>query len=289
MQLGNDPLHFGLPRFVKVTLYNSFWMTLLNPILLVSLLLFSLQSMAETARIAVASNFTKTIEVLGEAFEAQSAHRLKFSFGPTGKLYAQIRHGAPYDAFFAADEDRPLRLLKTGGGVKNSQFIYAKGQLALFSFGLPVAEQPLKILAQARFRYLALANPKTAPYGASAKRFLQNKKMYHSLKAKLVRGESVGNAFQYVATRNAEIGFVALSQIVDPESPLFKRGQYWRVPATDYPPINQMAVITQRGKNNAAVKAFWQFMKSDAARAILNQFGYLVPNQGAFKLEAVEK
>lgn len=242
--------------------------------ILINLFLLGKVSAGE-AKIAVAANFTKTIEELGHAFEKQSDHKLKFAFGPTGKLYAQIRHGAPFDAFFAADKQRPLRLLKEGAAVESSYAIYAQGQLALFSFKLPVAEQPIQVLQQAEFRYLALANPKTAPYGASAELFLKQHGLYKRLKAKLVRGESVGNAFQYVATKNAEIGFVALSQILDPQSPLYNKGQFWVVPAEQVPLIEQAAVVTKRGENNLAVKAFMEFIRTEQATTILERYGYV--------------
>lgn len=244
------------------------------------LTLLSAQVVAETAKIAVAANFTKTIEKVGEAFTQKTGHKVKFSFGPTGKLYAQIKMGAPYDAFFGADEFRPLKTIEDGLAVDNSYFVYAEGQLVIYSSKpekLPVNPQALQTLQQANFRRLAIANPKTAPYGERAKVYLQQQGLLPKLKSKLVYGESVGNAFQYVATGNAEIGFIALSQVVDPQSPLFEKGAYWQIPQQDYQPIKQGAVMLKRGQKNPAAKEFMAFIKTQAATEIIKRYGYEAP------------
>lgn len=243
---------------------------------LVGALLSSSWACAETANIAVAANFTKTIEAVGQAFEKETGHQVKFSFGPTGKLYAQIKNGAPFDAFFGADERRPKKTIEDGIGVADSYFVYAQGQIVLYSANLPVAEQPIEVLKAAQFNHLAVANPKTAPYGERAVAYLKSKGLYDGLKSKLVNGESIAHAFQYVATKNAEIGFVAMSQVVDPQSPVYQKGQYWVVPQADYQPINQGAIVTRRGEQNEAVKAFMKFIKSPQAIKIIKQFGYNV-------------
>lgn len=240
-------------------------------------LLSSAVALAETATIAVAANFTKTIEMVGEQFEKESGHKLKFSFGPTGKLYAQVKNGAPFDAFFGADERRPLKTIEDGSGIKSSYFVYAQGQIALYSAKYPVAKQPLDVLQKAEFKHLAIANPRTAPYGERAQAFLKSKGLYDGVKSKLVNGESIAHAFQYVATGNAPIGFVALSQIVDPQSPIYKKGEYWIVPQTEYKPIKQGAVILQRGKDNAAVNAFFDYLKTPKALEIIHAYGYSTP------------
>ncbi|QBZ83967.1 Molybdate-binding periplasmic protein [Hydrogenovibrio crunogenus] len=238
---------------------------------------FSTVVFAESATIAVAANFTKTIEVIGEAFEKESGHRVKFSFGPTGKLYAQIKNGAPFDAFFGADERRPKKTIEQGIGLRNSYFVYAQGQIVLYSSQYPVDRQPIEVLESADFRHLAVANPKTAPYGERAVAYLKKKGLYDHVKSRIVNGESIAHAFQYVVTHNAPIGFVAMSQVVDPGSPVYRKGAYWVVPASDYAPINQGAVILKRGEKNAAVQAFMDFMKTPKAIAIMNRFGYNVP------------
>jgi len=243
-------------------------------------ILFSSTVYAATAKIAVAANFTKTIEQIAEKFTEQTGYEVKFSFGPTGKLYAQIRNGAPFDAFFGADEFRPLKTIQDGVGLKQSYFVYAQGQIALYSVRHPVKRKPLEVLKQADFRRLAIANPKTAPYGERAYAYLQSEGLLKSLKSKLVYGESIANAFQYVATGNAEIGFLALSQIVDPQSPLFNKGEYWVVPQQAYKPIKQGAVLLTKGQNNEAAKAFLEFMKFPEAQEIMQNYGYAKPHNG---------
>lgn len=238
-------------------------------------LTFSAYSYAEKATVAVAANFTKTIEVINKAFvKHHPEHDIKFSFGPTGKLFAQIENGAPFDAFFAADERRALKTVETGSGVEGTYFVYAQGKIVLYSAKHPVKDTPLEVLKGGSFKYLAIANPKTAPYGERVQAYLKKVGVYDKIKSKIVNGESIAHAFQYVATGNAEIGFVALSQVVDPDSPVYKKGEYWVVPQADYKPINQGAIVTKRGENNAAIKAFMTFMKTPEAIKIMEGYGY---------------
>lgn len=238
-------------------------------------LTFSTYGYAQNATVAVAANFTKTIEVINQAFEKHHPeHHIKFSFGPTGKLFAQIQNGAPFDAFFAADEKRAKKTEEIGMAKDGSYFVYAQGKIVLYSSKYPVAKEPMQVLKEAKFNHLALANPKTAPYGERAQAFLKSQGLYDGVKAKIVNGESIAHAFQYVATGNAAIGFVALSQVVDPQSPIYKKGQYWVVPQADYKPINQGAVITKRGKDNAAINDFMAFMKTPEATKIIESYGY---------------
>lgn len=234
-------------------------------------------AMAESAKIAVAANFTKTIEQIAVEFKKDTGHELKFSFGPTGKLFAQIKNGAPYDAFFAADEKRALKTIDEGMGVAGSYFVYAQGQLALFSNSLPVKAQPIEVLKKGDFSHLSIANPKTAPYGTQAEAFMKNIGVYENLKKKIVNGESIAHAFQYVATNNAEIGFIALSQVVDPQSPVYQKGEYWIVPQQDYAPIKQGAVVLKRGEKNQAVTEFMEYIKSPKALEIIHAYGYSTP------------
>ena len=249
-----------------------------NSIRLIGLALgltLSTSSYAQNATVAVAANFTKTIESVNEAFvKIHPEHSIKFSFGPTGKLFAQIKNGAPFDAFFAADEKRAKNTIEAGLGLEKSYFVYAQGKIALYSAKYPVAKEPLEVLKQAKFNHLAIANPKTAPYGERAQAYLQKMGLYDVVRPKLVNGESIAHAFQYVATGNAEIGFIAMSQIVDPQSPIYQKGEYWVVPQDDYKPINQGAVITKRGEDNQAIKDFMAFMKSPEAIKIIEEYGY---------------
>jgi molybdate transport system substrate-binding protein len=249
---------------------------LLLPGLVLSFAATNLAHAAETT-IAVASNFTKTIEEIGKAFEQETGHKAKFSFGPTGKLYAQIKNGAPFDAFFGADERSPKLTIDDGIGVKDSYFIYAQGLLALYSPTLPVDKDAQRILKEADFNKLALANPRTAPYGERAQAYLESQGLYNKLQSKIVNGESIAHAFQYVVTGNAQVGFVALSQIVDPQSPVYQKGHYWILPHADYKPINQGAIITQRGADNEATQAFMKFIKTPKAIEIIKRYGYNIP------------
>ena len=227
---------------------------------------------------AVAANFTKTIEEIGQAFTQDTGHTIRFSFGPTGKLFAQIKNGAPFDLYFAANETAPQNAVKENLAVKDSYFVYAQGVLVLFSPTLPVAKNAMQILKDANFRHLSIGNPKTAPYGTQAEVFMHKHNLYKTLRPKLVNGESIAHAFQYVVTKNAELGFVAKSQVVDPSSPAYNNGEYWELPQSDYNPINQAALITQRGANNQAAKAFMQYMKSPKAIEIIQRYGYNLPN-----------
>lgn len=232
---------------------------------------------ADTITVAVAANFTKAIEQIGKEWSKETGNEVRFSFGPTGGLYSQINNGAPIDAFFAADTKRPEMLVKDG---KATDFrVYAQGKLALYSTNLPVAKEYEQIIKEAKFNHIAAANPKAAPYGAAAETVLKKMGMYDKLKSeqKLVTGESITATFQFVMTGNAQLGFVALSQIMDPQSPAHSKGEYWLVPQKDYAPINQGAVLITSSKHAKAAKEFLAYMKSPAARKIIESYGYALP------------
>ena len=237
--------------------------------------LVSFSAAADEIAVAVAANFTRTMEAVGARFEARSGHRVRFSFGPTGKLYAQIRNGAPFDLFFAADTDKTARLVREG--LASDEFVYARGRLVLYSPELPVRDDYRAVLEQAEFRHLAIANPKTAPYGAAALAVLEGLGVIDQVRARLVHGESIAHAFQYVATGNASIGFLALSQVVDRNSPLHGKGEYWLPPQDLYPPLDQAAVLLARARDNPVARAFHEFVRTDEARAIIEAYGYAVP------------
>jgi molybdate transport system substrate-binding protein len=233
--------------------------------------------------LAVASNFNKTLESVVRVFEQKTGHKVRLSFGPTGKLFAQIKHGAPFDAFLAADEERPKLAIQEGFALAESYFVYAQGQIVLFSQTLPVADTPIQSLKNQNYRFLAMANPKTAPYGDRSYYFLDKNDLLEVVQGRLAQAESIAQAYQFVVTGNAQIGFLALSQVVDPQSPLFGKGQYWRVPPTSYPPINQAAVILKRGQNNPVVHEFFKFLKSDEAIALIKKSGYSMPSDTEVK------
>lgn len=235
----------------------------------------SLPAAAEVVTAAVAANFTKTIEEIGARFMEDTGHTIRFSFGPSGKLYAQIRNGAPFELFFSADTEKPELLAAEGRA--DAPFVYARGRLALYSPILPVRESWRQILEEAGFRHLAIANPRTAPYGAAALDVLGALGVLDKVEPKFVRGESIAHAFQFVATGNAALGFVALSQLVDPASPAFGKGEYWLVPEDLHPPIEQGAALLERGRGHAGAQAFIEYMRSPQARAIMERYGYAVP------------
>lgn len=223
---------------------------------------------AETANIAVAANFTAVAKQLRTEFSQQSDHNIKLSFGSTGKLYTQILHGAPFDAFLSADQQRPKRLLDQGAVAPGSRFTYAVGKLVLFSSHPTLDLATGKILSgPTKVQRLAIANPKTAPYGSAAREVLNAIKGTGF--AKLIQGDSVVQTFQFVTTGNVDAGFVALAQVLG-----VPQANYWLVPQSLYSPLKQDAVMLTRGQDNPAARAFLQFLQSETARQIIQESGY---------------
>ncbi|SDD21916.1 molybdate transport system substrate-binding protein [Kordiimonas lacus] len=238
--------------------------------LLLLLALLSGPAFAGDTRVAVATNFTHAARALTTAFERETGHRVRFSFGATGQLYAQISQGAPFDAFLAADQVRPQRAEVEGLAVRGSRFTYAMGALVLYGGNKrPVQEGTLATTAPDR---LAIANPATAPYGAAALETLAAMGLLETYQERLVRGTNVAQAYQFIATGNAELGFVALAQVFD-QAPT----DYWLVPATLHRPIAQDAVLLTRGETNDAARAFLTFLQGPEARAIISRMGYHLP------------
>ena len=223
---------------------------------------------ADEIVVAVAANFAKPMAALVERFEAETAHRVRITTGSTGKHYAQIRNGAPFDAFFAADADRPRLLEDAGVGVPGSRFTYAIGRLALWSPRSEYVDAEGKILEDGGFRHLAIANPSLAPYGAAARDVLAAKGVLDALERKLVFGEDVGQTFGFVHSGAAELGFVAYAQLVADDG---VGGSHWLVPAALHAPIEQQALLLV---DSPAARAFVEFVTGDAARAIIERFGY---------------
>jgi molybdate transport system substrate-binding protein len=224
---------------------------------------------AEEIRVAVASNFANAIKEIAARFERQSGHRVTLVFGSTGKHYAQIHNGAPFDAFFAADVLRPERLEREGGAIRGSRFTYAFGRLVLWSPDSEQVDARGEVLSDSRFRHLAIANPRLAPYGRAARQVLENRGLWTRLRSRLVRGENIAQTFQFVHSGSAELGFVALSQIQQPERPL--PGSHWNVPLSLYQPIEQQAVLLRDG---TAAREFLAFTRGAEARAIIGAHGY---------------
>lgn len=241
-------------------------------ICLLALLASAADAHGDEIRIATASNFRHAADEIAQAFEQASGQRATLVFGATGKHYAQITHGAPFDIFLAADRHRPERLESEGNAVAGSRFTYAVGRLALWSPGGGITADA-EILREGNFRRLAIANPELAPYGLAAKQTLQEFGLWEPLSGKLVRGENVAQAFQFTYSGNAELGLIALSQLqLSGEK---HRGNWWLVPASMHRPIDQQAVLIN---DKPAAREFLDFMRSPAALEIIRSHGYGVPD-----------
>jgi molybdate transport system substrate-binding protein len=227
---------------------------------------------ADEIRVAVASNFRPAMEAAAARFERATGHQVVLIFGSTGKHYAQILNGAPFDAFFAADAERPQRLEREGRAVPGSRISYAVGQVVLWSADATLVDADGQVLASDRFRHLAIANPELAPYGAAARAVLQHLDLWEGVETKLVRGENIGQAFQFVVSGNAELGFVARSQLAAPGRAF--EGSSWTPPQALYPAIEQQAVLLRA---SSAGRAFMAFMQSDEVAGILRAYGYDSP------------
>lgn len=248
----------GLPRRFRATLA-----------LLLGLL--SLPATAASLHIAVAANFTDATRELIPLFEKASGHTVKASFGSTGKLYAQIQHGAPFEVFLAADAARPQKAEAAGLAVRGTRFTYARGRLALWSPDPQRFRDGQAYLKGQGFRRLAMANPKTAPYGLAARQVMQHLGIWQSARTRMVRGDSIAQAFQFVASGNTDAGFVAYAQVKGWQG---KAGSLWLIPQADYAPIEQQAVLLNKGKGRAAARAFLEFLQSAAARQVIERYGY---------------
>ena len=235
----------------------------------VSLSLFANNILAQNAKIAIASNFLSTAKVLVNEFTQKTQQKIVLIVGSTGKHYAQIMYGAPFDAFFAADSLRPELLQKKHKIIEGSRFTYASGKLVLWSPKYQLAGLKDKIFFDNRIKFLAIANPKLAPYGRAAKDVLKRLKIYSKLHRKMVKGENVGQAFQFVKSGHADLGLVAWSQIMQLKTA--SKNNIWVLPESWYHPITQQAVLL---KNNPIAINFIAFVKSDAGKRIIKRFGY---------------
>ena len=224
---------------------------------------------------AVAANFTAPVEQIVALFQKESGHTVKLSFGSSGKFTSQIKEGAPFDVFLAADEKTPKILEQEGLAVANSRFIYALGKLVLWSAKPGYVDDKGAVLKVGSFNKLAYADPKLAPYGLAAKETLEGLGLWSNVQSKLVTGESIGQTYQFAATGNTELAFIALSQIT--KDGKVTEGSWWLVPANLYNPIRQSAVLLSAAKDPVAAKAFLAFLKSEKAIAIIRNFGYELP------------
>lgn len=230
----------------------------------------SLPAAADTAHIAVAANFAMPMKVLADRFEQATGHSLALSSGSTGKFYTQIRNGAPFDVLLAADDDTPARLLREGDAVATRN--YAIGRLVLWSANPRLIDGTDAVLKQNRFGKLAVANPKLAPYGAAARETLARLGLLDAVASKLVVGENIGQTYQFAASGNADLGFVALSQVM--QDGKLTQGSMWRVPTQLYAPIRQDAALLKHGADNAAARALLDFLGTPGAQAIIRGYGY---------------
>jgi molybdate transport system substrate-binding protein len=227
---------------------------------------------AAEVSVAVASNFMAPMQKIAKIFEVDTGHKVLLAFGATGGFYAQIKNGAPFRVLLAADKETPARLEKEGLGVAGTRFTYAIGKLALWSKQPGLVDDKGDVLRQGGFEKLAVANPKLAPYGAAAIETLTKLGLLTQLKPKFVEGSSIGKTYQFVASENAALGFVALSQVF--ADGRLTQGSAWIVPASFHAPIQQDAVLLKTGQDNPAATALMTYLQGEKARAIIRAYGY---------------
>lgn len=227
---------------------------------------------AGEVRVAVAANFAEPAREIARRFEQRTGHRATLSFGSSGQFYAQIANGAPFDVFLSADAERPRRLEAAGLAAPGSRFTYAVGRLVLWSRDPGRVDAEGRVLSRGGFEKLAIADPTAAPYGRAAMETLRALGLHERVRGRIVQGASITQAYQFVRTGAAELGFVALSQVVSE-----KGGSRWLVPARLHAPIDQQAVLLRAAARKPAARAFADFLKSDEARAVVRTYGYEVP------------
>ena len=227
---------------------------------------------ADEVTVAVAANFTAPMQKIAQMFEADTGHKATLSFGATGKFYAQIANGAPFDVFLAADDTTPAKMEQENRTVANTRFTYAIGRLVLYSAQPGYVDDKGEVLKTGDFKHIAIANPKLAPYGLAAQQTLQKMGVLDKLQPRFVMGENIGQSYQFVASGNAPLGFVALSQVMADGK--ISQGSAWVVPADLHDPIRQDAVVLQRAAHNPAAKALAQYLQGDKARAVIRAYGY---------------
>ena len=236
------------------------------------LLLMCQSTFAATTLVAVAANFSKPMSEIAAGFEKATGHSANLSFGSTGKFVSQIENGGPFEILLAADEKSPQKLIKDGYAVSGSQFIYAVGKLVLWSATAGYVDEKGEILSSGNFKHLALADPKLAPYGAAAIEVLNDLKLQDKLQPLIVQSENIAQAYQFISTGNAELGFVALSQVF--ENGKIINGSAWIVPAQLHAPIKQAAVLLNNGIENPAATELLVYLKSAPALEVIKKYGY---------------
>ena len=228
---------------------------------------------AEEALVAVAANFSAPMQQIAASFQKDTGHQLKMSFGATGGIYAQIKNGGPFDVFLSADQITPQKLEAEGLGVAATRFNYATGQLVLWSKQDGLVDEKGQVLRGKNIQRIALANPKLAPYGVAAWETMTALGLVEELKPKMVQGDNIAQTYQFVSTQNAQVGFVALSQVF--ANGQLTSGSAWIVPPHLYKPIRQDVILLKNGKDNLAAKAFLIYLKGEKAKAVMKSYGYL--------------
>ena len=237
-----------------------------------SIAILPFQILAAEVNVAVAANFTAPMKIIAQDFERDTGHKTTLSFGATGQFYAQIRNGAPFSILLSADDETPIKLEKEGLGVTGSRFTYATGKLVLWSKKPGFVDAQGEVLRSGQFEKISIANPKLAPYGAAAMETLDKMGLREKITPKIVEGSNITQTFQFVASENAALGFVALSQVF--QGGAIKEGSGWIVPGSMYTPIKQDAVLLSAGKDNPAAAALLKYLQSDKAKAVIRSFGY---------------
>ncbi|WP_090128950.1 molybdate ABC transporter substrate-binding protein [Limnohabitans sp. Rim11] len=228
---------------------------------------------AEEALVAVAANFSAPMQQIAASFQKDTGHQLKMSFGATGGIYAQIKNGGPFDVFLSADQITPQKLETEGLGVAATRFNYAIGQLVLWSKQDGLVDDKGQVLSGKNIQRIALANPKLAPYGVAAWETMTALGLLEELKPKMVQGDNIAQTYQFVSTQNAQVGFVALSQVF--ANGQLTSGSAWIVPPHLYKPIRQDVILLKNGKDNSAAKALLMYLKGEKAKAVMKSYGYL--------------
>jgi len=243
--------------------------------LLLSALCFTALAQADEVQVAVAANFTAPMQKIAAEFEKDTGHKAVLAFGATGKFYAQIANGAPFEVLLAADDETPAKLEKELLAAPHTRFTYAIGKLVLWSAKDGYVDDKGDILKKGDFKHLAVANPKAAPYGAAAMETMTKLGLVSTLQPKFVQGENIAQTHQFVATGNAEVGFVALSQVF--KDGKLTSGSAWIVPDKFHEPIRQDAVVLAKGRNKPAPVALVDYLKGAKAKAIIKSYGYEMP------------
>ena len=234
---------------------------------------FATNLRAEEALVAVAANFSAPMQQIAASFQKDTGHQLKMSFGATGGIYAQIKNGGPFDVFLSADQITPQKLEAEGLGVAATRFNYAIGQLVLWSKQDGLVDDKGQVLSGKNIQRIALANPKLAPYGVAAWETMTALGLLEELKPKMVQGDNIAQTYQFVSTQNAQVGFVALSQVFS--NGQLTSGSAWIVPPHLYKPIRQDVILLKNGKDNSAAKALLMYLKGEKAKAVMKSYGYL--------------